>query len=87
MVWIPICRHCVAGVKLFKWCQNISAGTMLQGCNCLRGVIPICLHCVAGVQLFKGCQNLSAGTVLQGCSCLTGVETYLPGLCCRGAAV
>ena len=76
-----------AGVQLFKWCQNISAGTMLQGCSCLRGVIPICRHCVAGVQLFKRCQNLSARTVLQGCSCLTGVETYLPGLYCRGAAV
>ena len=42
---------------------------------------------VAGVQLFKWCRNLSAGTVLQGCRCLSGVETYLPGLCCRGAAV
>ena len=44
-------------------------------------------HCAAGVQLFKRCRNLSAGTVLQWCSCLSGVETYLPGLCCRGAAV
>ena len=48
---------------------------------------PICRHCVAEVQLFKRCQNLSAGTVLQKCSCLSGVETYLPALCCRGAAV
>ena len=48
---------------------------------------PICRDCVAEVQLFKWCQNLSAGTVLQRCSCLSGVETYLPGLCCRGAAV
>ena len=44
-------------------------------------------HCAAGVQLFKRCRNLSAGSVLQGCSCLSGVEIYLPGLCCRGAAV
>ena len=44
-------------------------------------------HCAAGVQLFKRCRNLSASTVLQGCNCLSGVETYLPGLCCRGAAV
>ena len=44
-------------------------------------------HCAAGVQLFKRCLNLSAGTVLQGCSCLSGVKTYLPALCCRGAAV
>ena len=39
------------------------------------------------MQLFKRCRNLSAGTVLQGCSCLSGVKTYLPALCCRGAAV
>ena len=48
---------------------------------------PICRDCVAGVQLFKWCRNLSARTVLHGCSCLSGVETYLPALCCRGAAV
>ena len=48
---------------------------------------PICRHYVAEVQLFKRYQNLSAGTVLQRCSCLSGVETNLPALCCRGAAV
>ena len=48
---------------------------------------PICRLCVAGVELIKWCQNLSAGYVLQGWSCLSGVETYLPALCCRGAAV
>ena len=66
----PNCQDCVAGVQLFKWCQNLSAGTVLQG-----------------GQLFKWCLNLSAGTVLQGCSCLSGAKTYLPALCCRGAAV
>ena len=80
----PICRHCVAEMQLFKQCSNISARTVLQGCSCLSGV---CLHCVAEVQLFKWSGNLSAGTVLHGCSCLSGVETYLPALCCRGAAV
>ena len=44
-------------------------------------------HCVAEVQLFKRCRNLSASTVLQRYSCLGGVKTYLPALCCRGAAV
>ena len=44
-------------------------------------------HCAAGVQLFRRWRNLSAGTVLQGCICLSGVKTYLPALCCRGAAV
>ena len=57
----PLCRDCVAGVQLFKWRQNLSAGTVLQG--------------------------LPVSTVLQGCSCLSGVKTYLPALCCRGAAV
>ena len=48
---------------------------------------PICRDCVAGAQLFKLCRNLSADTVLQGCSCLSSIETYLPRLCCRDAAV
>ena len=47
----------------------------------------ICWHCAAGVQLFKRCGNISARTVLQVCSFLSGVETYLPALCCRVAAV
>ena len=119
----PTCRHCVAGVQLFKQCQNQSASTVLQGCSCVSSVAtyllgtvlqgcsclssvttyllalccrgaavkvvlkPTCRHCVAEVQLFKWCQNLSAGTVLQRCSCLSCVETYLPAMCCRGAAV
>ena len=123
VLWKPICQQCATGVQLFKWCRNLSAGTVLQGCSCLKGVEtyllalccrgaavkavskpicwhcvaevqlfkvvlqPICWHCLAGVQLFKGCRNLSACTVLQRCSCLSGVETYLPALCCRGAAV
>ena len=33
-----ICRHCAAGVQLFKWCRNLPAGTVLQGCSCLSGV-------------------------------------------------
>ena len=47
----------------------------------------ICRHCVAGVQLFNWCPNLSAGTVLQGWICWSGVETYMPAMCCRDAAV
>ena len=101
----PIYLHCVAEVKLFKLCQNLPAGSVLQRCSCLSSVEPICWHCVAGVKLFKRCQNticqncaagrllfkwcrnLSTNTVLQECSCLSGVETYLPALCCRAAAV
>ena len=82
-----ICQHCVAGVQLFKRCQNLPAGTVLQGCSSLNGVETYLPNCVAEVQLFKWCRNLSAGAVLQRYSCLSGVETYLPALCCRGAAV
>ena len=60
---------------------------MLQGDAVEVVSKPICRHCVAAVQLFKRCRNLSAETVLQVCSCLSGVETYLPALCCKGAAV
>ena len=83
----PICQHCAAGVQLFKWCPNLSARTVLQGAAVNAVMKPICRHCAAVVQLFKECQNLSAGTVLQGCDCLSGAETYLPSLCCMGAAV
>ena len=30
--------HCAAGVQLFKWCRNLSACTVLQGCSCLSSV-------------------------------------------------
>ena len=64
-------------------CQHCVAGVQFfKLCHNLSA-----RHYAAGVQLFKRCHNLSAGTVLQGCSCLSGVETYLPALCCRGAAV
>ena len=72
-------------MQLFKRCRNLSAGHCAAAVKAVWQ--PICRHCAAGVQLFKWCQNLSAGIVLQECSCLSGVETYLPALCCRGAAV
>ena len=50
----PICRHCVAEVQLFKWCQNISAVTVLQRCSCLRG----CRNLSAGTVLQR-CSYLS----------------------------
>ena len=30
--------HCAVGVQLFKWCCNLSACTVLQGCSCLSSV-------------------------------------------------
>ena len=79
----PICRHFIAEVQLFKWCQNISAGYVLQWWSCLSGVetYPLAL-CCKGAAVLSGVK-----TLLQGCSCLSGVKTYLPALCCRVAAV
>ena len=34
----PICWDFVAEMQLFKWCQNLSAGTVVQGCSYLSGV-------------------------------------------------
>ena len=55
----PICWHCVAEVQLFKWCQNLSAGTVLQRCSCLRGVATYLLgtvlqrySCLSGVKTY-----------------------------------
>ena len=84
----PICWDCVAEVQLFKWCQNLSAGNVLQKCSCLSGeenlsagtVLQRC-SCLSGVSTYL------PGTVLQGCSCLSCAATYLPALCCWGAAV
>ena len=78
---------------MLQRCSCLSGVETYLQALCCRGTTvkavskPICLHCVAGVQLSKWCQNLSASTVLQRCSCLSGVQTYLPALCCRGAAV
>ena len=84
----PTCGHCAAEVQLFKWCRNLSAGTVLQMCSCLSGVkayLPGTL--LQGCSCLSGVETYLPGTLLHGCSCFNGVETYLPGLCCRGAAV
>ena len=78
---------------VLQGCSCLSGVKTYLPALCCRGEAvqvvskPTCRHCAAGVHLFKWCQNLSAGTVLQRCSCLSGVKTYLPALCCRGAAV
>ena len=87
MVSKPICRHCVAGVQLSKCVETYLPALCCRGAAVKEVSKPICRHCFAEMQLFKRCQKLSAGTVLQGCSWLSGVETYLPALCCKGAAV
>ena len=84
----PICRHCVAGVQLFKQCPNLPARHCVAEVQLFKRCHNLSAgHFVAGVQLSKWWQNLSASTVLQRCSCLSGVQTYLPALCCRGTAV
>ena len=65
----PICRHCFAEMQLFNWCQNISAGTMLQGCSCLRGVKTylrgLCCRGAAGKVVSQPiCRHCAAGVQL-----------------------
>ena len=82
-----ICRHCVAGVKLFKQCPNLPTGTVLQGCSCLSSVPTYLLALCCRCSCLSGVGTYLPSTVLQGCSCLSSVATYLPALCCRSAAV
>ena len=61
----PICRHCAAVVQLFKWCGNLSAGTVLHGCSCLSGVkiyrLALCCRGVAVYVVSKPiCQDCVA---------------------------
>ena len=81
--------YCAAGVKLFKWCLNLSAGTMFQGCSCLRGVpthLPGTVlqgcSCLSGAATYLPalcCRGAAVYVVLKPtCSCLSGVKTYLP---------
>ena len=55
----PICQHCVAGVQLFKRCQNLSAGTVLQLFKQCRD-LPACTV-MQRCRLFKQCRNLPTG--------------------------
>ena len=55
----PLCQHCAAGVQQFKWCRNLSAGTVLQGCSCLSSVETYLLgtvlqgsSCLSGVATY-----------------------------------
>ena len=49
----PICLHCVAEVQLFKQWRNLSAGTVLQWCSCLRGVKTYLLElCFRGAAVY-----------------------------------
>ena len=84
------CGNLSAGTVL-KVCSCLSGVTtylpaLFAGVQLFKRCQNLSADCVAGVQMFNRCGNLSAGTVMQGCSCLSIVETYLPALCCRGAA-
>ena len=50
----PICRHCVAGVQLFKRCRNISARQCAAGVQLFKQ----CRNLSAGTVL-QGCNCLS----------------------------
>ena len=47
----PICRHCAAGVQLFKGCHKLPAGTVMQRCRLFKQCWNLPAgHCVARVQ-------------------------------------
>ena len=79
----PICWHCVAVVQLFKWCQNLSAGTVMQGCSCLRGVTTY----LPGTVL-QECSFLSGVATYQPALCVRGaaVEVVSKPTCRHCAA-
>ena len=57
----PICRHCVAGVQLFKQCRNLTAGhcaavvQLLKRCpNLSAGTVLQGCSCISGVKTYLG---------------------------------
>ena len=63
----PICWKCDAEVQLFKQCQNLSAGTVLQRCSCLSGVETY----LPGTVL-QGCSCLSGVATYRAALCCRG---------------
>ena len=83
----PTCRHCAAGVQQFKWCQNLSAGTVLQGCSCLSGVeIYLPALCCMGAAVYvvskPTCRHCVAGVHLLKRCCNLSAGTVLQGCSC-----
>ena len=65
----PTSKHRAAGVKLLKWCRNLSAGTVLQVCSCLSGfetcLMALCCKVVAVlVESEPICWHCAAGVQL-----------------------
>ena len=55
-------------MQLLKRCQNLSAGTVLQGCSCLSGFGITCpAMCCKGAGCLNGVWTYLLGTVEQGC--------------------
>ena len=87
----PIYRHCAATVQLFKWCRNLSAGTVLQSCSCLSGVETYqpalcCRGAAVQVVLKPICRDCFAEVKLfKGCRNLSA-STVLQGCSCLSDA-
>ena len=65
----PICRHCVAGVQLFKWFRNLSAGHSVAGVQLVKqcrnlsaGIVLQRCSCLSGVETYL--RGLCAGVQL-----------------------
>ena len=54
----PICRHCAAGVQLFKWCRNLSAGTELQDFVKSISIFPDNRVVLGSKDILSGLNNL-----------------------------
>ena len=84
----PICRHCVAGVQLFKQCCNLTAG------HCAAGVqlFKQCCNLSAGTVL-QGCSCLIGVATYLSALCCRGPavnamsEPICWAQCCGGSGV
>ena len=77
------------GYRLFKWCCNLSAGTVLHGCRMLKWCLnPPAGHCVAGVQAIKAVSEPTSNKLWgRGAGCLSNIGTYLPGTVLQGCSL
>ena len=72
--------------RLFKLCQKILVGTVLQGCSLYKRRLNLhAWQCVAGVQAVLALLEPTCPALCcRGAGCLSGVDTYLLGTVSQG---